>query len=224
MVDQSSLSHEQEGVIKFVLEHNECPLEQHPHWSKQLFQTLNHWRHIQYRLDFIGQQADRYDGYGFGNISLRLAPDSHEFLISGTQTGAAPFLTPEQYAIVNECDPEQNFIRSIGPTPPSSEAMTHGQLYQLDGRIGCVIHAHSPEIWLASAALNLPSTAADVPYGTPQMAAAVAALFEQNNMLENPVFTMQGHQDGVVAIGRNFAEATAALTQVLVQALAYRQS
>ena len=57
-----------------------------------------------------------------------------------------------------------------GPVKPSSEAMTHSMIYDQDVDAGCVLHAHSSVIWNHAAELGLPTTAANISYGTPQMA------------------------------------------------------
>ena len=72
---------------------------------------INAWRKILYMTQLIGQDPARYGGFGYGNISQRLAPfDAAErqrrFVISGTQTGELADLTEEHYATVLECHPD----------------------------------------------------------------------------------------------------------------------
>ena len=102
---------------------------------------------------------------------------------------------------------------------PSSESLTHGAVYALDATIACVLHVHSPDIWQARGALGLPCTAADVPYGTPAMAAAVAALYANTGLRCGRVFAMDGLEDGVVAFGEDPAHAGQALLNVLAESL-----
>jgi len=78
--------------------------------------------------------------------------------------------------------------------------------------IHCVIHAHSPIIWQASNALNIPHTAQDIPYGTPGMAEAVANLVAEKS---SGLFTMLGHEDGVIAYGEDFSTTLLLLTNIL---------
>jgi hypothetical protein len=78
--------------------------------------------------------------------------------------------------------------------------MTHGAIYAANPAVQCVIHVHSRRLfdWLLQN--HGPTTAADIAYGTPAMARAVAALVAEQPTL--PVlFAMAGHQDGVVAYG-----------------------
>jgi ribulose-5-phosphate 4-epimerase/fuculose-1-phosphate aldolase len=204
-----------EGVIKFALEFTPGP----PLSSEELA-TLNAWRAILYRHRLIGQDPARYGGYGYGNISQRMAPldappHYRPFAISGTQTGEVAELGAEHYALVLACFPEENRIVAQGPIRPSSESLTHGTLYDLDATLRFVMHAHSPEIWRQAEALNLPITGAGVPYGSPAMAAEVRRLFAETEAAKRRVFAMGGHEDGIVAFGRTAEEAGEALLACL---------
>lgn len=203
---------ETEGVIKYALDFT---LGAPPALSYSLAQ-LDAWRSILHRLGMVGQTPARYDGYGFGNVSVR---DGDGFSISGTQTGKPEQLGAAGYAQVTACNPQTNAVEARGAVKPSSESLTHGAVYALDDGIACVLHVHSPDIWLARANLGLPSTAADVPYGTPAMAAAVAALYANTALPCGRVFAMDGHEDGVVAFGADPAHAGQALLSVLAESL-----
>lgn len=201
-----------EGVIKYRLD-----FVQKSSVDPGVIGEMNRWRHIHYRLQLIGCSKERYDGYGFGNISMRSPsgpPDS--FIISGTQTGGKPLLSPDDFSLVTCCNPLSNTIAAEGMAEPSSEALTHGQLYQLDPSIQCVIHAHSPDIWQAGRKLNLPCTGKGAAYGTPEMAEAVEQLFRESDVLKRRLFVMQGHRDGVVSFGSSIIEAS----QVMILSLA----
>src|SRR5690606_25513903 len=106
-----------------------------------------------------------------------------------------------------------------GETKPSSEAMTHGQLYQIDSSINFVIHAHCPQIWQQASTLLLPQTRAEVAYGTVAMAEEVARLFRETDVLQQGTFTMAGHEDGVVTFVSTAAQAADRLIAVYVCAL-----
>ena len=100
-------------------------------------------------MDLIGQDPNRYQGYGFGNISQRIGPfpaplHHRRFAITGTQTGHLPELGPEHFAIVDVCIPLEGVVHASGPVKPSSESMAHGLLYDMDARTRCVIHVHAP--------------------------------------------------------------------------------
>jgi ribulose-5-phosphate 4-epimerase/fuculose-1-phosphate aldolase len=204
---------EQEGVIKYQLEHSQQPIQAFP------FSGINAWRTIAVRLDLIGQNPDRYDNIGFGNISQRVDANSDQFIISGTQTGHIEQLSPEHYCLVVKAEPHQNRLQSRGLCKPSSESLTHASVYAQDNAIQAVIHAHSPEIWKHTLALGLPHTNADVPYGTVEMATAVEQLFQSGKLTQPSLFTMLGHEDGVVAFGTNMQEAAWELINCLSLAI-----
>ena len=209
---------EQEGVIKYQLNHTQQPIG-----HEFSFTEINAWRTIAVRLDLIGQIPERYDNIGFGNISQRLTPDSAQFIVSGTQTGHIEQLSPEHYCLIVKAEPQQNRLQSCGLCKPSSESLTHASVYAQNNAIQAVIHAHSPEIWKHTAALKLPHTTADIPYGTVEMAAAVERLFQSGQLTQTSLFTMLGHEDGVVSFGRNMQEAAWTLINYLSLAISIEQ-
>ncbi|NOS88688.1 MAG: class II aldolase/adducin family protein [Methylococcaceae bacterium] len=208
---------EQEGVIKYQLSHSQQAVA----WPMPLTE-MNAWRAVMFRLQLIGQDPARYDNLGFGNISQRV-PGGQQFIVSGTQTGHLAWLDSDQFSWVVGADPRQNLLESKGSIKPSSEALTHASIYQHDPQIQAVIHVHSPEIWRHSHTLDLPHTTADVPYGTVAMALAVEQLLASGRLQETPVFTMLGHEDGVVAVGANHQQAAMVLIKFLAMALAIEQ-
>ncbi len=209
---------EPEGVIKYQLTHTQQSIK--PLCS---LSEINAWRTIVVRLNLIGQSPDRYDNIGFGNISRRIAPDSEQFIISGTQTGHIEHLRPEHYCLIVKAEPQQNRLQSQGPCKPSSESLTHASVYAQDNTVQAVIHAHSPEIWKNTVALGLPHTGADIPYGTVAMASAVEQLFQSGKLTTTSLFTMLGHEDGVVAFGKNMQAAAWELLKYLSLAIGIEQ-
>lgn len=210
---------EREGVIKYRLEHKQNPL------SPAIdIGPINGWRSLFFRLGIIGQKPEKYHGLGYGNISQRLAPGQNSFLISGTQTGHLAYLAPEHFAIVETASAKHNTIRSSGPSRPSSEALTHAGIYELAPSAQAVIHVHCPEIWRHTRPLGLPYTAADIAYGSIEMAEAVERLFGSGQLGRFPIFSMLGHEDGIVAFGDSLADAAQILLAQLAHALAIEQS
>lgn len=212
------IKNEQEGVIKYQLEHTLKPISE-----KFSLSEINAWRTIIFRLDLIGQCPERYDNLGFGNISQRLDSRSNQFMISGSQTGHIEHLSPEHYCLVVKADPRKNRIESCGLHKPSSESLTHASIYAQDSSIQAVIHGHSSEIWNNTAALNLPHVSVDIPYGTVEMAAAVEQLFQSGHLQQTSLFTLLGHEDGVVSFGRNMQEAAWELIKYLSLAIGIEQ-
>ncbi|MDD5412428.1 MAG: class II aldolase/adducin family protein [Methylobacter sp.] len=209
---------EQEGVIKYQLHHTQQPIG-HPF----SFTEINAWRTIVFRLGLIGQSPEKYANIGFGNISQRLTPDSAQFIISGTQTGHIEQLSPEHYCLIVKADPSKNLIQSCGLCQPSSESLTHASVYAHDSKIQAVIHTHCPEIWNHTAVLKLPHTTANISYGTVEMATAVEQLFQSDELTQTSLFTMLGHEDGVVSFGRNMQEAAWELIKYLSLAIGIEQ-
>ena len=66
-----------EGTIRFAYGQN--PLTR-PRPSAAL-SDLDAWRRILVDLGLVGQRDDRYDGYGYGNISARDPDDAHHHCI-----------------------------------------------------------------------------------------------------------------------------------------------
>src|SRR5262245_18247631 len=52
------------------------------------------WRLILKRLKLIGRDARRYDGYGYGNMSMRDPEQPARFFVSASQTSGAASITP----------------------------------------------------------------------------------------------------------------------------------
>jgi len=209
-----------EGVTYFVAHHTPGALPVRPGDAR--VRCLLAWRSLLFRLGLVGQDAARYAGVGFGNVSARLDDEqavagTPAFLVSGTQTGGLEILTSEALCAVLAYDLARNTVWSAGPTPPSSESMTHGALYSARPDVGWVFHGHSPTLWVAAASLGLPTTSHEVPYGTPEMAGEVARLVQDGP--SSGVLAMGGHVDGVVAYGRTADEAGTALVVALAAAL-----
>ena len=205
----------EEGVIKFKLDYFEAePMEMQP------FAALNRWRTILWQQALIGQDPARYEGYGFGNVSQRIgtgdaACGKRRFVISGTQTGHLQELDKRHYTRVMTYDAARNSVSAAGPIKPSSESLTHGMIYDLDSEIRSVLHVHSPDIWLAADRLGIPVTDSAVPYGTPRMATEVQRLFNETDVLKQKIFSMGGHEDGIVSFGTTAEEAGDILLRTL---------
>ena len=205
----------EEGVIKFKLQFSETAPMEMEHLAE-----LNSWRNILWQHALIGQDPNRYEGLGFGNVSQRIGDFSaprgkRSFIISGTQTGHLPELDNIHYTHVRKYDAASNTVTAEGPIKPSSESLTHGMIYDLDNEIRVVLHVHSPDIWLAAGSLGVPITDTTVPYGTPKMAEEVQRLFNKTDVREKKIFSMGGHEDGVVSFGSTAEEAGAILLRTL---------
>ncbi len=179
-----------EGVVKYTLDYRASALPGDADIDG-LFDWFSRCR--QRRL--IGRDPERYDGYAYGNISVRAA---RGFVISATQSGGEPALAADRLAWVEDFDIAANRLRAGGPARPSSEAMTHGQVYRALPAVGAVIHVHSPLLWRLATRLGIPVTPPSAAYGTPAMATAVERLLRADTT-PTGLFAMGGHEDGVVA-------------------------
>jgi len=202
------MNQQTEGVIRFRLDHREAPAP-----SAEETADLRGWFRVLRLLDLLGRDPRRYLGYAYGNISRRRGD---RFIISCTQTSGREKLEADNFSRVTDFDMTTNRLQSEGPCPPSSEAMTHGAVYQALPQAGAVFHVHSPDMWHKAKELGLPETDAAIEYGTPEMAAAVMTLLRDNPA---QVFSMGGHEDGIVAWGESPGEAGAALLQVFARSL-----
>jgi ribulose-5-phosphate 4-epimerase/fuculose-1-phosphate aldolase len=210
---------EQEGVIKFQLNFERRRIDRELTAYFDL-DSINHTRGLMLQYHLIGRDPERYQGLGFGNLSVRHPARPGAFLISGSQTGGKPVLEHEDLALVIGFLPQQNQLTAVGLVEPSSEAMTHGAIYaaaaKLNQAVNAVIHVHSPELWRHSDQLSLPGTAREVPYGSTEMVtAAQEVTAEILRHHARPIFVMQGHEDGVVAFGTSLTEVSEHLLELL---------
>ncbi len=205
-----------EGIIRFAYD---LQNESNPVADADVLAELDAWRHIFRRLGLIGQDPERYDGYGFGNLSARDQGRDGEFVVTASQTGGLERLSDEDVVRITHYSLDRFWVDAVGSQPPSSETMTHAMVYAADPRIRCVFHCHSPEIWQQAQALGLPCTPEPVPYGSTAMVQAVAELLE-GHASRPLVFASLGHTDGVFACGPTARDTGGLLVSYLAKALA----
>ena len=158
---------------------------------------LDTWRRALHDAGLIGIYREL--GIGFGNLSMR-AGEPGQFLISGTQTGELAETDASHYALVTHVDIDANTVACRGPVKASSEAMTHAAIYALDEGINAIVHVHSLRLW-ERYRHELPTTAATVAYGTPEMAREFSRLYEQSDLPRIGIAVMAGHEEGLVSFG-----------------------
>ena len=201
-----------EGVIQYRLEHHNGELPADADYTG-LFDWFARCR----QADLLGRDPQRYGGYAYGNISVRVGT-ADGFLISGTQTGGRQRLDRDDLAWVRHFDSAANALTAQGPARPSSEAMTHGEVYAALPAVGAVIHAHSPTIWHLAADIGLAVTATEAAYGTPAMAGEVRRLLRETP--QAGIIAMGGHEDGIIAYANTMQEAGQRLLETLARAQA----
>ena len=198
---------EAEGVIKFNLSYQKSVMDDFD------ISELSAWRSTLKQLGLLGQETERYDGYGFGNVSIRCGDG---FVISGTQTGHLNNVTLADYALCESWDLANNAITASGIVKPSSESLSHAAVYDVHPEVMCTLHVHSPDICSLAEALSLATTQSSVAYGTPEMASEVRRLIV--DMPLPGIFSMGGHEDGVFTFGRTIVEAGNLLISTLSKA------
>lgn len=198
------------GLIKY-----EPLLVRGPKLEPHKIQVLNYWRGVLYSCGLIGKDPDRYGDIAVGNVSQKVPPygmpkNNSNFIISGTQTGGLERLTEEHYTKVLKSYPKENTVVYTGPEgsiEPSSEAMTHGAVYDCSKSSIFVFHGHSDVLWKCSKALEIPATRECVESGTPEMAEEVEILFRDTDVARKGIFSMGGHEGGIVTFGQSAKQA-----------------
>jgi ribulose-5-phosphate 4-epimerase/fuculose-1-phosphate aldolase len=144
--------------------------------------------------------APEYPGGSYGNLSFRISDGSNSFIITGTCIGMKGDLNDDCFVTVEECDFENRVIYANGTRLPSSESMMHYAVYKQRPDIRAIFHGHSPEILKLAEERNLPITPEEHPYGSLELAHAVAALAASEDF-----FIIRNH--GFVALGEDLVDA-----------------
>ena len=192
-----------EGYIKYRAQRTEGAVPEPAD-----FAALNRCRTELFDLRLIGLCPS---GVGYGNVSLRV--NASQFIISGSATGGIRELATEHYALVESFDLEQNSVSAVGKIDASSEAMSHGAVYRALPAVNAVLHIHSRRLFDFMRAANYPETDPAVPFGTPELARAIAALVLAGGQSEG-LFVTAGHDEGIIAYGGS-VEAAQALVKAV---------
>lgn len=192
-----------DGVIKYSIEHT---TKSAPDFSD--YKTLEALRSRLFTLGLIGVA----EGIGYGNISLR-EKNSSAFFITATQTGELSSLTNDYYTYISDYDFSSFKVISQGRHRPSSEALSHAMIYQIDPQINAVIHIHSKALWNFMKENKTLATTAE--YGTSQMVDEIASLYKNRDPFESSIFVMKGHEDGIMAFGKSVKEAELTLYSMI---------
>lgn len=194
----------EEGVIKY----DRSGFHQTEALPLTEYSGLESWREKLFKLELIGEYEDLKVGYGniseLKNLTYLYQFNGPQFVITGTQTGKFPQLTGDHYTQVVGHDVANSHLISYGPIEPSSEALTHASIYLAAPNVSAIFHIHSTPIWEGMIKNDMPATPDDIEYGTLEMANCVRELTTGRDAGS---FVMKGHQDGVIAYGRNLDEA-----------------
>lgn len=188
-----------EGYIQFLMNYTQRRV------YVPIPQALLQVRDRLHRMGMIGVYPD---GVGYGNVSMRI-PGTSQFLITGTRTGQIFPFTQEAVCLVTHADISSNSVNCTGLVPASSESMTHAACYFSRADIEMVIHVHHAGLW-QTLMYTLPTTAADITYGTPAMACAIGELCASGG--PTGLIVASGHQDGIFVYG---TQADLALSELI---------
>jgi len=170
---------------------------------------LNAWRQRLYQVNLVGAYPD---GIGFGNVSQRLEGDT--FIISGSKTGNFDTLNASHYSTVINFNIQKNWVQCEGPIIASSESMSHAVIYQECSEVNAVFHVHHLELW-KKWLYKIPTTPKTAAYGTPKMANEIIQLFKTTTVIDQKIFAMAGHEEGLFSFGKTLDEAGNVLLEIL---------
>jgi len=195
-----------DGVIKYTIEHTTFD-------ARIPYDIYAQLEEVRTRLHHLGLIGVDPEGVGYGNISLKEKIASKTFYVTATQTGHLSRLGTSLYTQVNNYDFSTFTLKSKGKEKPSSEALSHAMIYELDPAIRAVIHIHSKPLWLFLQQRGTLATTA--PYGTRAMTEEIAGLYPDTSPLSSPLFVMKGHEDGIIVFGENLQKAEKVLLGLL---------
>jgi ribulose-5-phosphate 4-epimerase/fuculose-1-phosphate aldolase len=190
------------GSVKFTCDRVKAKLTR--------FAGFDELNRVRRRLIDLGLMGVDSNGIGFGNLSVRDG-ETNSFYITGSGTGGMEELKLEHCAKVTAFDFGRNWLRCEGSTIASSESLTHAAVYESDPSAAAAIHGHDLELW-AALLDQVPTTGRGVEYGTPAMAGEVRRLFKMTDVKSRKIFVMAGHEGGVVAFGKDLADAFGVVT------------
>ncbi len=195
-----------DGIIKYTIEHTTFDAR----IPYDLYGQLEDTRTRLHHLGLIGVDTK---GIGYGNISLKEDGNNQIFYVSATQTGYLTKLGTSLYTQVTNYNFSTFTLYSKGKKKPSSEALSHAMVYELDPAIRAVIHIHSKPLWLFLQQQGTLATTA--PYGTRAMTEEIAGLYPDSAPLSTPLFVMKGHEDGIIAFGETLQKTEKELLNLL---------
>ncbi len=189
-----------EGYIKY-----QCNWIKADVIQPQQIEEINKWRTLLFDEGYIGMYEN---GIGFGNISIRV--DENLFLVSGSATGGIRHLSAEHYSWVTDYNFALNHLTCKGMTMASSESLTHAAIYACSKETNAVIHVHHKEKW-TRLLHRVATTNPAIVYGTPEMAYAIQNLILENNIGNNKLIVMGGHEEGLISFGKTLEEAASTI-------------
>ena len=96
----------------------------------------------------------------------------------------------------------------------SSESLSHAAIYDALEDVYAVVHIHSKVLW-KELIDKVPTTAREVEYGTPELANEIRRLIESTSLKDDKILAMAGHEEGLIAFGKDLAEASSKFLSLL---------
>jgi ribulose-5-phosphate 4-epimerase/fuculose-1-phosphate aldolase len=93
----------------------------------------------------------------------------------------------------------RNWLRYEGAAIPSSESLTHAEIYEADSSTSAVIHCHDSGLW-ATLLHCAPTTSKSVAY-------EIMRLFKGTDLRSRKILVMAGHEGGIATFGKNLEDA-----------------
>jgi ribulose-5-phosphate 4-epimerase/fuculose-1-phosphate aldolase len=139
-----------------------------------------------------------------GNLSFRT---TNGFLINRT-AGDLGGITRQEFVEAVHAERGRAELTVVGLYEPSSESLMHAGIYAARPGINAVFHGHSDQLLAEAERLELPITAHEQPYGTPELVAEILSALDGHRLV-----AMRNH--GFVSFGTTMKDAGREAEEIL---------
>lgn len=175
---------------------------------------------VRSRLHCLGLLGSHSNGRSYGNISVRYKK-KNSFVITATQTGEYPKLSPTYYSLVKKQDFKKALTYAVGPSKPSCQSGLHWSVYDMDSQINAVIHIYSEKVveyMLENDYLCIPNTNYKT-FHSKTILEEVHELYKKVDPFLNNAFLITGELEGIVIFGKTLGEAEKSLYTIINKVL-----
>lgn len=163
------------------------------------------------RIDALREWCERFNragltprfggtGRSLGNLSFRLSPESHAFVITGSTLDSKDALSNDDFVKVVDADAAKMLVVAEGSKDPSSESMMHCEIYKRRKDVGAIFHGHDKDITANAKLLGVPETAQEELPGSAGLLAQVVKILKGEKFI-----IMKNH--GFLSLGATMEEA-----------------